>query len=283
MKKYFIIILFFFSSCALAQYDSTNLPGLSTNKLTTPVSTTGSGVPNASALDAETTYTETEVEPCPSGYYPDGAVPTDGSDVNDENVTGGVIYDQSVTTDRYGTTTYGGWNEEDFLCTQIPPAPSCPTGETEVSAPYWNSATNQWVGIVCENPVTDATQLSACFSFTNLTLNSVNAKFTSASVNQLQYYNATGTGIFTSPSPVVGYGNSNGQINEENEFNSMLNANGGGYGTDEYTSSYNPPPKEALNVLTVYRGSIFDICYLQSGTNNVVGSSDWVINGSGRD
>jgi hypothetical protein len=156
------IVLLLASNIALAQSDSTNLPGLSTIQLTTPTTTSGSGVPNPAALDAVTTYTETEVEPCPSGYYANGPVPADGTNVAAENVTGGVIYDQTVTTDRYGTTTYGGWTEVNFLCTQIPPAPTCPTGETEVSVPYWDSTTNQWVGIVCANPVTTATQMAAC-------------------------------------------------------------------------------------------------------------------------
>jgi hypothetical protein len=145
------------SAIALAQSDSTNLPGLSTTQLTTPTTTSGSGVPNPSALDAVTTYTETEVEPCPSGYYANGSVPSDGTDVSNQTVNGGVIYDQTVTTDRYGTTTYSGWSEVNFLCTAIPPAPTCPTGETEVSAPYWDSTTNQWVGIVCQVPITYTT------------------------------------------------------------------------------------------------------------------------------
>jgi hypothetical protein len=152
LSKITLLIFLCASNIALAQSDSTNLPGLSANMQTTPVTSSGTGVPNPAALDAVTTYTETEVEPCPSGYYANGPVPTDGTDVADETVTGGVIYDQTVTTDRYGTTTYGGWTEVNFLCTQIPPAPTCPTGEVEVSAPYWDSTTNQWVGIVCQNP-----------------------------------------------------------------------------------------------------------------------------------
>jgi hypothetical protein len=145
------------SALVFAQSDSTNLPSLSTSALTPNNATTGSGVPDPALLDAVTTTTETEVLPCPSGYYANGPVPTDGTDVADQTVTGGVIYDQTVTTDRYGTTTYGGWVEENFLCTQIPPAPTCPTGETEVSAPYWDSTTNTWVGIVCQVPITYTT------------------------------------------------------------------------------------------------------------------------------
>ncbi|WP_430227662.1 hypothetical protein [Paraburkholderia tropica] len=156
-----IFALLFFSTLAFAQYDSTTHQGLSVGARTTNNASTGPGVPDPNVLDAVTTYTETMVEQCPSGYYPNGAVPTDGTNVAAQNVNGGVIYDQTVTTNRFGTTTYSGWQQVNFLCTAIPPAPTCPTGENEVSAPYWDSTTNQWVGIVCQNPTQTLDVLAA--------------------------------------------------------------------------------------------------------------------------
>ncbi|WP_430227673.1 hypothetical protein [Paraburkholderia tropica] len=166
MKKLLIFIFAFamiLSNGANAQYDSTNLPGLSTSNLKPNNSSTGSGVPDPNQRDVATTYTETMVEPCPGGYYPNSAVPTDGTNVASQNVNGGVIYDQTVTTNRFGTTTYSGWQQVNFLCTEIPPAPTCASNQTTVSNPYWDSTTNTWQGLQCQDPVLQATDpMAAC-------------------------------------------------------------------------------------------------------------------------
>lgn len=200
-----------YANMAYAQSDSTNLPGLSTNTLTTPTTTSGTGVPNAANLDAVTTYIETEVEPCPTsggngyGYYPDGPVPTDGTDVSDQTVGGGVIYDETVTTDRYGTTTYGGWVEVNFLCTVIPYPPGCPSGEVQTVAPYWDWGTDSWEGLQCMNPSPAAMAQQYC----QQTWNSVAA---SNGTTMASYYGAAN---FSAPTSTTTINYVNGQIGYE--------------------------------------------------------------------
>ena len=169
MKKIFIFnLLFLFSFNAFAQYDSTNLPGLSTSYQTPNNTSSGSGVPDPAALSPSTSYTETMVQACPSsggngyGYYPNGPVPADGTNVAGQTVTGGVVYDQTVTTNRFGTTTYSGWYQVNFLCTAIPYPPGCPSGEVQTVAPYWDWGSNSWQGLQCTNPVSAASQMAAC-------------------------------------------------------------------------------------------------------------------------
>jgi hypothetical protein len=153
-----------FTQLSFAQSDSTNLPGLSTTRLTTPVTSSGSGVPDPTQLDATTVYTETMVEACPTsggngyGYYPNGAVPGDGSNVtsSDQAVQGGLVYDQTVTTDRYGTTTYSGWVLVNNLCTAIPAPPTCASGQTTTANATWNTTTHQWEGLVCASATLDS-------------------------------------------------------------------------------------------------------------------------------
>jgi hypothetical protein len=256
--------LFLHANFVFAQSDSTNLPGLSANMQTTPVTSSGTGVPNPAALDAVTTYTETEVEPCPSGYYPNGPVPTDGTDVAAENVTGGVIYDQTVTVDRYGTTTYGGWNEVNFLCTQIPPAPTCPTGETEVSAPYWDSTTNQWVGIVCQMPVTAATQQAACTTVWN---NYYNAALTSdIQLFGNAYLNYWSNHILPS-TPYTGPTNENGISAWQTAITNYENIGWIYEGTFAYSGTL---PDSSTNNDVIYNTQDY-ACFLQPNTNNVIG------------
>lgn len=148
MKRIIIILMMLsISHSAFAQYDSTNLPGISANVAF--VQQPGNvRLPDTLVLDQATQYTETAVLACPSGYYANGAVPTDGSSTTSQ-VSGGVIEERSVTTDRFGTTSYGAWTQVNFLCTAIPPAPTCASGYTQTSAPYWDSNTNQWVGLQC--------------------------------------------------------------------------------------------------------------------------------------
>ena len=148
---------------------STNLPALSTFVLTPDNASSGTGVPDAGQLDPVTTYTETEVQPCPStggngyGYYPNGPVPADGTNVAGQTVAGGVVYDQTVTTNRFGTTTYSGWYQVNFLCTAIPYPPGCPSGEVQTVAPYWDWGSNSWQGLQCTNPIPTASeQVGAC-------------------------------------------------------------------------------------------------------------------------
>jgi hypothetical protein len=160
-----------FSNIAFSQSDSTNLPGLSANMQSTPTTTSGTGVPNAGSADVSTTTTNTEmmVDTCPTtggngyGYYPNGPVPTDGSISNGDNIQGGVISERTVTTDRFGTTTYGAWTQVNFLCTAIPYPPGCPSGQTVTTTPYWDWGSDQWVGLTCSNPVvTAAAEGNAC-------------------------------------------------------------------------------------------------------------------------
>ncbi|MCA8285400.1 hypothetical protein [Burkholderia vietnamiensis] len=161
MKKIITtILLTAFSLNAFAQYDSTNLPGL-TAKNPPMVNFGGSAIiPDAGLLDATTTTTETEVLACPSGYYPNGSVPVDGSDTT-QQINGGVVYDRPVTTDRFGTTVYGTWSEVNFLCTAMPPAPTCPSGQSQVSPPVWDSTTNQWTGLTCAAASLPITQINS--------------------------------------------------------------------------------------------------------------------------
>lgn len=245
---------------AFAQSDSTNLPGLSTAVQTPINGSSGTGVPDPSQLDAVTTTTETEVLPCPSGYYPNGPVPTDGTDVADQTVAGGVIYDQTVTTDRYGTTTYGGWVEENFLCTQIPPAPTCPTGETEVSPPYWNSTTNQWVGIVCTNPVTAATQKSACTT-----------AMTARGSSYGTYFNA-----YATDQGAMSGANVQSHINSLQNDAQTYASTIGCWGAVAYQSQQGGISSSAAYELFSYEsGTAFGACWVNSGTNTVAGTDVW--------
>ena len=152
-----------YSTQTFAQYDSTNLSGLSTSHQTLNNTSSGSGVPDPAVLSPSTSYTETMVQACPSsggngyGYYPNGPVPADGTNVAGQTVTGGVVYDQTVTTNRFGTTTYSGWYQVNFLCTAIPYPPGCPSGEVQTVAPYWDWGSNSWQGLQCQQPVTYST------------------------------------------------------------------------------------------------------------------------------
>ncbi|WP_144029926.1 MULTISPECIES: hypothetical protein [Burkholderia] len=156
MKTIITILLLAVSSTAFAQADSTNLPGLGVSVALQTGAEAGP-LPDIAALDPNTVYTETQVQACPStggngyGYYPNGSVPTDGSDTT-QQINGGVVYDQTVTTDRFGTTTYSGWTEVNFLCTAIPVPPHCPTGQTQIATPSWDWNTNQWTGLQCQAP-----------------------------------------------------------------------------------------------------------------------------------
>lgn len=250
-----VLLVSLCSNIAFAQSDSTNLPGLSATHVTPTNSSLGSGVPDPNQLDAVTTTTETQVQACPAGYYPNGPVPADGTDVAGQTVQGGVVYDQTVTTNRYGTTTYGGWTMVNFLCTQIPPAPTCPSGLTEVSAPYWDSTTNQWVGIVCTNPVTTATQQAACGSASYTyngqmtATNSMNNIYTPIT-NDLNvfaeyYYCWGGTVRATGNTP--GYTNT---IYDTFSYEVGVGTDPYGYGQRQATGGF--------------------MCWVQPGTNNVV-------------
>lgn len=159
MKTLITIIILSFSLSSFAQYDSTNLPGLVTKPMAF-VQQEPIQIPNPDYLDAVTNTTETEVLPCPSGYFPNGTVPSDGSNTTNQ-IYGGVVYDQVVTTNRFGTTTYSGWTEVNFLCTAIPPAPTCPSGQTQVTAPTWDSTTNQWIGLTCAAATLPINQLNS--------------------------------------------------------------------------------------------------------------------------
>jgi hypothetical protein len=156
MKTITTILICIFSMSAFAQSDSTNLPGISANVVF--IQQPGNvNLPDTLVVDKATQYTETEVLACPTtggngyGYYPNGTVPTDGSSTV-ADVSGGVIEERTVITDRFGTTVYGNWTQVNFLCTAIPAPPSCPTGQTQTSAPYWDSSTNQWLGLQCQAP-----------------------------------------------------------------------------------------------------------------------------------
>ena len=166
INKLFLSLLLISASLqsinAFAQYDSTNLPGLSTSYQTPNNTSSGSGVPDPAVLSPSTSYTETMVQACPSsggngyGYYPNGPVPADGTNVAGQTVTGGVVYDQTVTTNRFGTTTYSGWYQVNFLCTAIPYPPGCPSGQVQTVAPYWDWGTNSWQGLQCTTPAPPA-------------------------------------------------------------------------------------------------------------------------------
>lgn len=168
------------SHLSFAQSDSTNLPGLSATRMTTPTTTSGTGVPDPNARDATTNYTETMVDACPTtggngyGYYPNGSVPGDGSNVTytDQAVQGGVVYDRSVTVDRFGTTTYGAWTQVNFLCTAIPTPPACASGQTQTAAPYWDWGSESWQGLQCTTPnPTSSTQAGVAVSTGDLYCN----------------------------------------------------------------------------------------------------------------
>lgn len=156
------------SFSAFAQSDSTNLPGISVN---TPPMTNfgGTSIPYVTQVDQATTFTEAEVLPCPTtggngyGYYANGPVPTDGTSTVSE-VQGGVIAERTVTTDRFGTTVYGDWTQVNFLCTAIPSPPSCQSGYTQTASPYWDSSSNQWLGLQCQLAAVQvqATPLTYC-------------------------------------------------------------------------------------------------------------------------
>jgi hypothetical protein len=256
-KQALVLLALAYSTSCFSQSDSTNLPGLSTQMLMTPVTSSGMGIPDPTALDATTNYTEDEVETCPNGYYPNGAVPSDGSISNADNINGGVIYERTVTTNRYGTTTYGSWNEVNFLCTQIPPAPTCPTGENLVTAPYWDSTTNQWVGIVCSSPVaTVPAQESACEA--NMGNDFYQIGFTNK-------YNRP-----TIQGPYSGIGNS--QFSNPsfpyNDPNLATEGMGLWGGKNSFMSStYAKAPTDTY----LFSANGYDVCILAQGTTTIVG------------
>jgi hypothetical protein len=272
-KALLSILLLSLSSFSLAQSDSTNLPGLSTTQLTTPITTSGTGVPNAGSADASTTTTNTEmmVEACPTtggngyGYYPNGPVPTDGSITDATNIQGGVIYERSVTTDRYGTVTYGAWTEVNSLCTAIPYPPGCPSGEVQTAAPYWDWGSDQWLGLTCANPVTSATQQSSC-----------STAFAARSSTLATMFNE--------------FGSDNGAMSGaaiDNDINSTQAqvqdyANGVGcWGSNAYQSLVGSSPNTGstyeLFSWNYQSGQSAGMCWVNQGTNTVVGTLTWTL------
>jgi hypothetical protein len=253
------LVLLSLSTFSLAQSDSTNLPGLSTSHLTTPTTTSGTGVPNAGDLSAVTTSTEMMVDSCPTtggngyGYYPNGAVPADGT-ANSANVNGGVIYESTVTTDRFGTTTYGGWTQVNFLCTAIPYPPGCPSGQTQTSAPYWDWGSNQWVGLTCANPVTAATQQAACGSASF----GYNGQMTAT--NSMTIYSSITTDINTYAQYAFCWGGNATASGSNPGYSNTI------YDTYSYELGVGTDPY-GYGQRTATGGGM---CWLQAGTNNVV-------------
>jgi len=174
IQKYLVAVALLATSViAFAQADSTTYQGLYFNKQTPNNVSSGNGVPDPAALSPSTSYVETEVLACDStggngyGFYPNGPIPADGTNVAGQTVTGGKVYDQTVTTDRFGTKTYSGWTLVNNLCTPIPYPPGCPSGQIQTAAPYWDWGSNSWQGLQCAYPtppVTTATQQAACGS-----------------------------------------------------------------------------------------------------------------------
>ena len=264
MKKIFLTL----SLCLLtfnvyAQYDSTNLPGLSTSHQTPNNSSSGSGVPDPAALSPSTSYTETMVQPCPStggngyGYYPNGPVPADGTNVAGQTVTGGVVYDQTVTTNRFGTTTYSGWYQVNFLCTAIPYPPGCPSGQVQTAAPYWDWGSNSWQGLQCAYPappVTSATQQAACAS----TSFGYNGQMSAS--NSMNIYNGIVSDMSTYAQYAFCWGGYVTASGNSPGYSSTI------YDTYSYEVGVGTDPY-GYGQRTATGGGM---CWLQPGTNNVV-------------
>jgi hypothetical protein len=272
-KKLFkglIAICCLYSTVAFAQSDSTNLPGLSTTHLTTPTTSSGTGVPNAGDLQYVTTTTEMMVDSCPTsggngyGYYPNGAVPGDGT-ANSANVNGGVIYERQVYTNRFGTTTYGGWTQVNFLCTAIPSPPGCPSGQVQTSAPYWDWGSNQWVGLSCMNPVSAATQKSSCST----------AFAARGSTNSYMFDNFGSDNGAMSGSSVISTIN-NLQVQVQSYADGV-----GCWGSvaRQSLSGSNPVASSAYEMFSwnYQNGQSAGVCWVNQGTNNVAGTMLWTL------
>lgn len=268
--KWVIAACSLYSIMAFAQSDSTNLRGLSTVHLTTPTTTSGSGVPNAGNLQAVTTTSEMMVQSCPTsggngyGYYANGAVPGDGTP-NYANVNGGVIYERTVTTTRFGTTTYSAWQQVEFLCTAIPYPPACPSGQNQVSAPWWDWGSNQWVGLSCANPVSAATQKSSC-------------------ATAFAARGATNGSMFNSYGVDNGVMSGNSVISTINSMQTQVQqyANGVGcWGSNAYQSLSGSSPVASATYQTFSwnynNGQSTGVCWVNQGTNNVAGTMLWTL------
>jgi hypothetical protein len=156
--------------------------------------------------------------------------------------------------------------------------PSCPSGDTQ-AGPVWNGSS--WVDLTCTPPVeatppTLQASVQACWASENAVQGSTNATFTSDSANGLTYYNVTG---LAASAAAIGYGTVS-NFDAASEYQAMLLADtgiSGGGCNQTIQESGGAPPSGQISVISILwkSGATSNMCYLQAGTTNVLGTSSW--------